>query len=73
MGTPPIQEAVPCELAQVGIDGGAGLGGGQVRDRDTGTSEVMGTALIWTVCVGSQLCVCERERDSIYQIVYFIC
>lgn len=56
---PPIQEAVRCKLAQVwelteGLDWGAGRNG----DRDTGTSEVMGTALLWTVRVGSQLCVC---------------
>lgn len=53
-GPPPIQEAVRCKLAQVwelteGRDWGAGRNG----DRDTGTSEVMGTALLWTVRVGS--------------------
>ena len=62
-GTPHGQEAVPCELAQVGIDGGAGLGGGQERDRDTGTSEVMGTALLWA-WVHSCVCVRERQRLS---------
>ena len=68
-GTPHGQEAVPCELAQVGIDGGAGLGGGQERDRDTGTSEVMGTALLWAWV---HSCVCVRERQHLSNCLLYM-